>query len=71
MFLDDTPENIILRLSHPLHPHDVDAFHRAALDAVQGVEGAGAMYRAIAATWRSFFHPPPDEKGHHHGKYDR
>jgi hypothetical protein len=65
MLTDDAdPEALISRLSGPLSPPDKDAFRRAAEDALARVPcwGEGAVYRAVAALQRIYFHPPPDER---------
>jgi len=59
---DLDPEPLISRLAGPLSPADRQAFREAALDALARVPcwGEGAVYRAVAALQRQFFHPPPD-----------
>jgi hypothetical protein len=53
-------DDLISRLSGPLNPEDREAFRAAAEAAVMGIPclGEGAIYRAVAALQRSFFHPP-------------
>jgi|SRR5215470_5358541 len=59
---DLDPEPLISRLAGPLLPADRQAFREAALDALTRVPcwGEGAVYRAVAALQRQFFHPPSD-----------
>jgi len=71
---DLDPEPLISRLAGPLLPADRQAFRAAALDALTRVPcwGEGAVYRAVAALQRQFFHPPPDQRAnmgprHFHG----
>jgi hypothetical protein len=57
---DADPDILISRLAGPLAPHDRAAFRAAALDAVSRLpcQGEGAIFRAVAALQRTFFHPP-------------
>jgi hypothetical protein len=61
---DVDPEALISRLAGPLSLPDKIAFRRAAEDALTRVPcwGEGAVYRAVAALQRAYFHPPPDER---------
>ena len=64
---DLDPEPLISRLAGPLSPADRQAFREAALDALARVPcwGEGAVYRAVAALQRHFFHPPSDHAASH------
>jgi hypothetical protein len=55
-------EALISRLAGPLSPPDRVRFRRAAEDALRRVPcwGEGAVYRAVAALQRAYFHPPSD-----------
>jgi hypothetical protein len=57
---DVDPEALISRLAGPLSPPDRVRFRRAAEDALSRVPcwGEGAVYRAVAALQRAYFHPP-------------
>ena len=57
---DVDPEALIARLAGPLSPPDRVRFRRAAEDALSRVPcwGEGAVYRAVAALQRTYFHPP-------------
>jgi uncharacterized protein (DUF2342 family) len=59
---DADPAALIARLAGPLAPPDREAFRRAAEDALTRVPcwGEGAVYRAVAALQRAYFHPPDD-----------
>src|SRR5215831_19011902 len=59
---DLDPEPLISRLAGPLLPADRQAFRAAALDALTRVPcwGEGAVYRAVAALQRQYFHPPAE-----------
>jgi hypothetical protein len=59
---DVDPEALISRLAGPLSPPDRARFRAAAEDALSRVPcwGEGAVYRAVAALQRAYFHPPPD-----------
>jgi len=71
---DVDPEPLISRLAGPLLPADRQAFREAALDALTRVPcwGEGAVYRAVSALQRQFFHPPSDHAtGHQPGSQRR
>jgi hypothetical protein len=61
---DADPDILISRLAGPLLPADRAAFRAAAEDALSKVPcwGEGAVYRAVAALQRAYFHPPPDPR---------
>ena len=61
---DADPDILIDRLAAPLLPADRAAFRAAAEDALTRVPclGEGAIYRAVAALQRIYFHPPPDTR---------
>ena len=70
---DADPEILISRLAGPLAPVDRAAFRRAAEDAVARIPclGEGAVYRAVAALQRAYFHPPSDRvTGHNSPRRD-
>lgn len=63
--IDDVdPDALISRLAGPLLPADRAAFRAAAEDALTRVPcwGEGAIYRAVAALQRCYFHPPSDKR---------
>jgi len=59
---DVDPDALFARLAGPLLPADRAAFRAAAEDALARVPcwGEGAIYRAVAALQRAYFHPPSD-----------
>jgi len=70
---DVDPDALIARLAGPLLPADRAAFRAAAEDALARVPcwGEGAIYRAVAALQRAYFHPPSDRvTGHNSPRRD-
>ena|SRR6516162_10121003 len=61
---DVDTEQLISRFCGALAPSDRAAFRAAAEDALTRVPclGEGAIYRAVAALQRIYFHPPPDTR---------
>jgi hypothetical protein len=63
-FTPDDADELINRLAGPLLPADRAAFRAAAEDALTRVPcwGEGAVYRAVSALQRAYFHPPSDTR---------
>jgi hypothetical protein len=72
-FTPEDADELIARLAGPLLPVDRAAFRAAAEEALSRVPcwGEGAVFRAVSALQRVYFHPPPDARAtngprHHH-----
>ena len=63
--MDADTESLISHLCCALAPADRDAFSRAAETALASSPqcwGPGSVYRALLPLWRSYFHPPMEDR---------
>ena len=59
-------ESLISHLCCGLAPADRDAFRQAAENALATSPvclGPGSIHRTVTSIWRTFFHPPPEDRG--------
>ena len=59
-------ESLIAHLSNGLAPTDRAAFRQAAENALATSPiclGPGSIHRTVTSVWRSFFRPPPEDRG--------
>ena len=59
-------EDLIAHLSRGLAPADRAAFRQAAENALATSPvclGPGSIHRTVTAIWRTFFRPPPEDRG--------
>ena len=59
-------ESLISHLSRGLAPADRAAFRQAAETALATSPtclGPGSIHRTVTSIWRTFFHPPPEDRG--------
>ena len=64
--MDADAEDLIARLCCGLAPADHDAFRRAAENALATSPvclGPGTIHRIVTSIWRTYFRPPPEDRG--------